>query len=134
MVDLSPAEKFFFDHAGYGYPSGTDPEAGHVAAARELAAAEQRMNAGPYYATVAPDPDAATTASEGYAGPTWLVALWTIGDAADGTDDEWLDAVGGVECDEGSPHLRVITAQLALASLPPWAEYAHDPQCLTKES
>lgn len=110
MVDLSPAEKFFFDHAGYSYPTGTDPDAGHVATARELAAAEQRMKDGPYYVSVEPDPEP-WYGDEPYDGSLWIVSLYRV--TAVSEWPEILGSLGSVACEEHDPYLRVVAAELA---------------------
>jgi hypothetical protein len=118
MTDtLTDAEQFFYDNAEYSWNPATETqEQGRERCARELAAAEQRMKDGPYYVTEEPDPEGIDW-DNGYDGDVWVVQLWKNVDE-ETYGDYPLGSLGGVACDEDSPYLRVVAANLALETIP----------------
>jgi hypothetical protein len=110
---MTPAERFFYEHAGYSHDPRTETaEQGRVSTARALAAAEARLKAGPYLVDHEPSPEP----WEGN-GPSWRVRLFV------GSDELLLlGSVGAVECEENDPHMRVVAAELALEYLPACAK------------
>lgn len=116
-VSLTPAERFFYDNAGYAYdPANQTEEQGHIETARGLAHAESRFRNGPYYADVVPD-DIPYDGDAPYDGPVWVVTLYRYSDGQE--PDELLGSLGGVACESDSdPYIRVVTAELAGEYLP----------------
>lgn len=111
---LTPAERFFYEHAGYSYDRTETAEQGRVSTARALAAAEARLTAGPYLIDAVPD-DVPWDGDEPYDGPLWIVTLWSVAESAHQTD---LGSIGSVACEEGGWYMRVVAAELALEHLP----------------
>jgi hypothetical protein len=110
---LTPAEKFFYDNAGFSYARDETPEQGRKRGARELAAAEAWLRSGPYYIDVYPD-DTPWDGDVPYHGPLWCVTLYGVADTDRPTV---LDSVNAVACEAGSPYLRIVAAELAAAAL-----------------
>ena len=106
---------FFREHAGFGYNPATEtPEQGRERCARELADAEARLKAGPYYVDHEPD-DVPWDGDVPWAGPVWIVRLWSVAGTG---EPELIGSLGSVACDDGDPYLRVVAAQLAAEHLP----------------
>src|SRR4051812_20711304 len=106
-IRMNDREQFFYDHAGYGYdPKAETAEQGRERCARELAAAETRLLAGPYFVGIEPD----STPWDGdvpYDGPLWTVALYSV---ADTDQAELIGSLSSVACEAGDDYLRVVAA------------------------
>lgn len=112
---LTETEQFFYDHAGTSYnPTIETQEEGRIRGARDLAAAEARVKAGPYYVDHSPD-DEPWDGDVPYDGPLWNVDLYSVSDTDSPT---LLGSLGSVACEEGDPYMRVVAAELALEHLP----------------
>lgn len=111
---LTEQETFFYRNAGYSYdPKRETAQQGRERTARDLAHAETMLRRGPYFVTV----ERSTEAYDGctpYDGPVWDVRLWSVGDS---DTPELIGACGGVACEEFSPYLRVVAAELAHSSI-----------------
>lgn len=108
------AQRFFYEHAGYSYHAETETaDEGRLRCARELAIAEAKLKAGPYFVSAEPDP-LPWEGDEPYDGPLWVVLLWS---AVDTYAPEVLGSLGSVACEEGDDYLRVVAAELALEHL-----------------
>lgn len=114
---LSEPERFFYEHAGtYYYDRDTETaEDGRIRGARDLAAAEARLKAGPYYVDHTPD-DEPWDGDVPYDGPLWNVYLYSVEGTASAT---LLGSRGPVACEADDPRIRVVAAELALRYLPP---------------
>lgn len=125
--NVTPAEQFFYENAGWSYDPATETEEqGRRRGAVALARAEERMKAGPYFVDVEPDPEP-YDGDVPYDGPLKVVNLWQMADPTrpeflwqmtDPTRPELLGCIGGIACEEGDPYLRVVAAELALEYLP----------------
>lgn len=110
MDTMTEAERFFYEHAGWSWDPATETEEeGRLRCARELAAAEARLKAGPFYVGWVPD-DVPWDGDVPYDGPLWIVQLWSVADSA---GPELLGAIGSVAEEDGGPYLRVVAAELA---------------------
>lgn len=115
-MTLSDTERFFYDHAGYVHnPNAETEDEARARCAADLARAEGRLKAGPYYIDVTPDPDP-YDGDVPWGGPMWNVGLYSV---ADDTRPVLIGSLGAVACGEGDPYLRVVAAELALEYLSP---------------
>ena len=96
---MTPAELFFFEHAGYSYDPKTEtPEQGRTRCALRLAEAEAEADRrGWWVEWIADD------AEEGE--PRWCALLRD-------SSSRVLDALGGIDVCDG-PYARVVAAELA---------------------
>lgn len=107
---MNEAEQFFMRHAGWSYDPETEtPEQGMIRGARQLAAAEARFKAGPYFANHEPD-DQPWDGDEPYDGPLWIVSLYSV---AGTSEPELIGSLGSVACEADDPYMRVVIAELA---------------------
>ena len=115
---LSEAERFFYEHAPISYnPETETEESGRIRVARALAAAEERLKAGPYFVDVEPD-TGPYEGDNGYDGPLWVVSLYSVEGATDATDSRLIESLWNVACEtESDPYIRVVAAELADSSI-----------------
>lgn len=118
MAGLSRDEQFFYDHAGWSYPTTASlPEASEQERQRnahDLAAAERLLIDGPHY-FVAVEPDGQPYDGDArWDGPVWVVGLYAVQHP---DRPVLVGSVAGVACGAGDPHLRVVGAELALQYL-----------------
>lgn len=107
---LTEQERFFFDHAGYSYDPKTETvEQGRERCARELAAAERRLNdSADFYVNVSPEDDPMDEKD----GPQWVVTLYRRHDFPQ--PDEVVGSLGCIDTEtDADPYLRVVAAELA---------------------
>lgn len=113
VAPLSEREQFFYDHGGYSFKPGEETrEQGRRRCARELAAAEQRLNDGPFFVAVERDPEPMEGKSDE---PQWIVGLFTV---AGVSEPMCLGSLGAVDCPADDPYLRVVAADLADELIP----------------
>jgi hypothetical protein len=117
MTEMTDAERFFYEHGGYGYDPKTEtPEQGRARCARELAAAEERLKSGPYFVDVELDDDQTWDGDVPYDGPLWQALLYSV---AGGTSRELIGSLSSIACETSDdPYLRVVAAELALEYVP----------------
>lgn len=114
--DLTAAERFFYEHAGYSYDPKTETaEDGRVRCARELAIAERKLIEGPYQIHVEPS-EFPWDGDEPYDGPLWDMTLYRLGEYS--TDDEIIGSLCCIAEEEDGPYLRVVAAELADEYIP----------------
>lgn len=112
---LTTDEQFFYDHAGWSYnPEMETEEQGRERGARALAAAEKRLKDGPYYVDHTPD-DMPWDGDMPYDGPLWNVDLYSVENS---TTAVLIGSIGSVACEENSPYMRVVAAELANEHIP----------------
>lgn len=114
---MRDSEQFFYDHAGYAYPQDSSPEqieAARRKAARDLATAEERVKAGPYFVENELDSEPWDGDVE-WDGPVWIVTLYSVEGS---TKSQILGSLSGVGAQNDDPYLRVVAAELALEYLP----------------
>jgi hypothetical protein len=112
---LTDTEQFFYDNADYSFNPATETEdEGRIRGARELAAAEQRLENGPYFIDYRPD-DKPWDGDVPYDGPLWVVNLQSVEGVS---APEVIAVLGSVACELSDPYMRVVAAQLALENIP----------------
>jgi hypothetical protein len=109
---LTEAEQFFYDHAGWSWdPKVETPEQGRIRCAHDLAAAEERLKAGPYMTIVEPESDPMLDKDNDL--PQWCVLLYEMGEYPG--DDTIIGSLGCIDCEtDDDPYIRVVSAELAL--------------------
>lgn len=115
---MTKTEQFFYDNAGFSYPTGTDPEMGHTECAKQLAQAEQWLATSDCYWEIHPDPDSDESFMESesqeyrdeWSGTAWF---WQIYDAK----DHVIASLGS--CYGNEDYKRVVRAELALEAMKP---------------
>lgn len=114
-MSLTEREQFFYDVAGFSYDPKTETEdEGRRRCARDLAAAEERLQNGNYIVSVEPDPEP-WDGDFPYDGPLWIVTVWGAMSGRPNT----LGAVGSVACPSvDDPYIRVVAAELAAEHIP----------------
>lgn len=108
-IMLSPAEEFFYAHAGYSYDParGETPGSGRVRTAVLLAAAEEGLNRSDSYVEWEEDPEP-YDGDVPYDGPMWIATLRN-------DSGEVLASLGAIATPGGADddYARVIAAELA---------------------
>lgn len=121
---MTKQEQFFYDNAGFSYPTGTDPEAGHIRCAQQLAEAERFAQSQGWRYEIEPDNDADDSwmdhepqdYQDEWRGKAWYCQLWD-------SNDGLLASLSG--CYGDSDYERVVKAELALEAMKPedFADY-----------
>jgi hypothetical protein len=124
-VKLTPTEKFFYDHAGFGYSSGADKkqqEAAHVQNAKSLARAEAESEKRGWTVEWEHDQDADTSwmdpeqLDDYQSGRTEILSAQLLDE-----NGEVLESLGGIALNARSstrdPYGRVVEAEMAQEAL-----------------
>lgn len=113
-ITLSPAEQFFYDHAGWSYTQGEPAWSGRTRGAVMLAFAEQEAQARNWQTAWEYDPDGADCTCGDDHGPAYMAVLTD-------EDGRTLGILGGVtfatRSPDGDPYARVVSAELASEAL-----------------
>ncbi len=115
VEQLTDSEKFFYENANYSFDRKIETqEQGRIRSARELAHAEQLLNAGPYFVDFTPDSEPWDGDVE-WDGPVWIATLYSVMDSA---EPKPMDSLSGIGASVDDPYLRVVAAELASQNLP----------------